>query len=355
MADQFSCLVVTNRESSEDRNEDNDEHFGIHSVAADQFGADFYHFDVEQVPAEAIVEVAVEYSSLNYKDALCATGQPGVAGKFPMIPGIDAAGVVVSAGNPELESGTRVIVAHANFGTRCDGGYCERIRVPASWCVPIPENLSSRTAMIYGTAGFTAAQSVERIADSVEPTAENKVLVTGATGGVGTMALLMLNQLGYTTVAVTGKTEKQQWLQELGATFVLSRDQLPSAAKRQLNSSQFAAAVDTVGGDMLADVISTISNGGIVTACGNVGGARFTTSVYPFILRGVTLAGIDSANISQRERVRIWNRVANDLAAPGLDRIAVEISLEDLPERIRAILAGTNSGRVVVNMSRLVA
>ncbi len=296
------------------------------------------------------VTIEVEYSSLNYKDALCATGHPGVAGSLPMIPGIDAAGVVVESEDPQYETGQRVMVFHADFGTRKSGGYSRKIRVPGEWVYPLPDGIDTREAMIYGTAGFTAAQSVDRILTAGIPRDDGEVLVTGASGGVGTMSCAMLGSLGYRVVAVTGKSDRHAWLESIGASRCLGRDEIGVGKARPLLKSAWAAVIDTVGGETLAAVLKSTAIGATVTACGMVGGVELPTSVYPFILRGVTLAGIDSANISREERIRVWNLIADRFRIEDLDRIAVDIGLSGLPEKIDEILASRVAGRVVINL-----
>ena len=296
--------------------------------------------------SEDRVEIDVDYSSLNYKDALCTVGHPGVARHLPMVAGIDAAGTLVS------DPGRQVLVDHANFGTKHSGGYCSRISVPRDFVLDIPQGLTTRLAVQFGTAGFTAAQSVDRlVAHGIEP--GKSVIVTGATGGVGSLAVMLLAARGFVVTAVTGKADRHHWLQDLGASFVLSRDALPNASEKPLGSAKYAAAVDTVGGDILASVLSIIQLGGIATACGHAAGANMTSSMYPFILRGVTLAGIDSGNISLTERKRIWDQIPQYLADLDLETLAsitTEISMDALPERAQVMLDAKIVGRTLVNI-----
>ena len=267
---------------------------------------------------------------------------------FPQIPGVDAAGTVVSSAVPALQVGDRVIVTGFDLGMNTWGGFATLIRVPASWVLPLPDPLSLQESMIFGTAGLTAALCIDALMQhSVQPDA-GEVLVTGATGGVGSLAVAMLAKLGFQVVAVTGKTEHHEWLRSLGAATILSREELHDQSGKPLLSGRWAGAVDTVGGSMLATVLKSTRYGGCVTACGLVGGADLTTTVYPFILRAVSLIGIDSVNCPLSRRRRLWHHLATAWKPDRLETIATLVSLPQLCEKMDAILQGQMVGRVVV-------
>ncbi len=303
---------------------------------------------VEDLP-DGDVLVRVKYSSLNYKDALSATGNRGVTRTFPHTPGIDAAGVVEESSDDRFKPGAEVIVTSYDLGMNTAGGFGQYIRVPAGWVVPLPENLSLKEAMIYGTAGFTAGISVYKLTHTVKP--ENgDVLVTGATGGVGSIAVAVLSKLGYSVTAVTGKTEEESFLKEIGAKAVIGRDEALDTSGRPMLKSLWAGVVDTVGGDYLATAIKSTHLHGSVTCCGNVASPDLPLNVFPFILRGVSLLGVDSQNCPMNTRVQIWKHLAADWKLDRLEQIAREISLDELDENIDLILQGKQKGRVVVNL-----
>ncbi|MGL4252515.1 MAG: YhdH/YhfP family quinone oxidoreductase [Fusobacteriaceae bacterium] len=299
-------------------------------------------------PHEVLIKAS--YSSLNYKDALSATGNRGVTRNYPHTPGIDAAGIVVESSNPEIKIGTEVIVTGFDLGMNTSGGYQEYIKVPAQWIIPLPKEMSLKESMIYGTAGLTAAISVYKLVvkGGVKPE-DGEILVTGATGGVGSLALKILAKLGYDVVAVTGKTEETEFLMEIGAKRVLKREEMDDTTKPVLKGI-YAGVIDTVGGNTLSTAIKSLKYNGVATACGNVGGISFESSVFPFILRGVTLYGVDSVQIARDEREFLWNKLANDWKVENLERISTEITLEELDEKIQILLKGKNTGRVIVKL-----
>ena len=305
----------------------------------------------DQMP-DGQVTVRIEYSSLNYKDALAAEGQPGVALTLPLVPGIDAAGTVVQSTSPQFSSGQQVIIAHENFGTRSHGGWRELASVPADWCVELPPDMTTLDAMTLGTAGFTAAQSVEKILEHQVGTGDGPVIVSGATGGVGIIAVRLLSQLGFDVVAATGKMTRRDWLLEHGASEVVDRSELQDSSGRPLLKSKWSAAVDTVGGEPLATIIRGMKRGGVVTACGLVAGHDLNLTVFPFILRGVVLQGIDSAGATQEFRQHLWNRLAGDWAVQGLEAMRQVVPLSEITEPIAAILQGGVAGRTVVDVKK---
>lgn len=297
------------------------------------------------------VLIRVAWSSLNYKDALAATGHPGVAKRLPHVPGIDAAGEVVASSATSFHPGDRVIVTGYEFGSGRWGGYSELIRVPAEWVVPLPSGLTPRESMLYGTAGFTAGRSIDKLQlHGVQP-ASGEIVVTGASGGVGSLAVAMLAKLGYAVAAVTGKADAAALLRELGAASILSRDDVRDTSGKPLLAGRFAGAVDTVGGETLSTILASTQQHGCVTACGLVGGAELHTTVYPFILRGVALCGIDSALCPMDRRLEIWRKLAGDWKPAALERLAHEISLDELPAAIEQILRGEAMGRTIVRVA----
>jgi acrylyl-CoA reductase (NADPH) len=300
---------------------------------------------------EGDVLVRVEWSSVNYKDALATIPKGQVARISPLVPGIDLAGTVVSssaAGGPA--EGSAVLVHGHDLGVAHHGGYAEYARVPAGWVVALPDGLSARQAMAIGTAGFTAALSVHRLEEHGMAPGGGPVLVTGATGGVGSTAVAILAERGYEVVASTGK-DAREYLEALGAREVIGRDEV-AAEGRSLERQRWAGAVDAVGGATLAGVLRAVAYGGAVAATGNTGGVKLETTVLPFILRGVSLLGIDSVQAPMELRAEIWRRLAGDLRPPHLDdTIAREIGLDELEPALDAILRGELTGRTVVRVA----
>jgi acrylyl-CoA reductase (NADPH) len=297
-------------------------------------------------PGEVLIRVA--YSSLNYKDALATHGHPGVVRSFPHVPGIDCAGTVEQSSSPDYRPGDNVIVTGYELGAGQWGGYAAYVRVPAEWVVPLPRGLSLREAMIYGTAGFTAAQCVSAIVDRGIKPERGPIVVTGATGGVGSLAVAILARLGYEIEAVTGKRAQQDWLRRLGTQKILDRKDVLDESDRPLLNSRWAAAVDTVGGQPLATILRSTQHRGCVAACGLVAGTDLALTIYPFILRGVTLAGIDSAKCPRPERLDMWQKLAGPWRVSQFDDIVDEITLDELPDRVQKILAGQIVGRTIV-------
>lgn len=300
----------------------------------------------ELPPGEVLVRVA--YSSLNYKDGLAITGAGKVIRNFPMVPGIDLAGTVLESASPEYKPGDPVILTGWGVGERHWGGLSELARVRAEWLVPLPEGLTLQQAMGIGTAGFTAMLAVMALeAHSIDPARE--VLVTGAAGGVGSLAVVLLAQRGYRVVASTGRVQEEAYLKSLGASEILDRAVL-SAPGKPLESERFGGAVDTVGGAVLAGVLPRMAYGGSVAACGNAGGVKLETTVFPFILRGVNLLGIDSVMCPKEKRLLAWRRLARELPKPMLEATLQTASLEEVPALAQAILQGQVRGRVVVKL-----
>jgi len=301
---------------------------------------------------EGEVLIKVHYSSLNYKDALSASGNKGVTRKYPHTPGIDAAGVIIESSDSTFKPGDEVLVTGYDLGMNTSGGYEEYIRVPANWVVSLPENLSLRESMIYGTAGFTAALSCYKLINNGVTPDMGPVLVTGATGGVGSIAVSILVKSGYEVVAVTRTLDKKDYLLGLGAKEVISIEEVDDKSGRPLLKPRWAGAIDTVAGNILASAIKTTKYGGSVTCCGNVGSAELVSSIYPFILNGVSLLGIDSVNCPVDLRLKVWNKVASDWKLDHLEEFTTELpSLEALNEKIDLILQGKIKGRTIVKIS----
>jgi alcohol dehydrogenase len=296
------------------------------------------------------VLIEVKYSSLNYKDALSASGNKGVTKKYPHTPGIDAAGVVVESKKEAYNPGEKVIVTGYDLGMNTSGGFQKYIRVPSDWIIKLPENLSLKESMIYGTAGFTAALSVNKIVKSPLEPDQGKILVTGATGGVGSTAIRILNHLGYHVVAATGKLEAKDLLKSIGASEVIDRAEIDDTSGKPLLKSKWMAVIDTVGGNTLATALKTTEYGGHVTTCGNVAGHKFDASVYPFILRGITLHGIDSVECPQDLRENIWHQLSTNWKTDTLRETIEEISLEEVSDKIESMLNGKLKGRVIIKL-----
>ena len=305
--------------------------------------------DLSDLPAGEVL-IRVRYSSLNYKDALSASGNRGVTRRYPHTPGIDAAGEVLESGSPDFSPGDEVVVSCYDLGMNTAGGFAQRIRVPAKWVMPLPAGLSLRESMIYGTAGFTAAQSVARLQRHPVLPEQGKILVTGATGGVGSMAVAMLALSGFAVAAATGKPEQEQFLRDLGAREIVAREGCIDRSGRMLLKEKWAGVIDTVGGEILATAIKSTRYGGAVTCCGNTASPDLPLNVYPFILRGVSLLGIDSAECPMAVRIPIWQKIATTWRLPNLERVATEISLKELDQHIESILQGKQLGRVILNL-----
>jgi acrylyl-CoA reductase (NADPH) len=304
----------------------------------------------DELPTDGVL-VEVHWSSVNFKDGLASTPTGKVARISPMVPGIDLAGVLVEDAG-DLKAGTEVIAHGYDIGVSRHGGFARYARVPAEWLVALPDGLTTREAMVIGTAGFTAACSVAALQDHSVTPDDGPVLVTGATGGVGSTAVGILANLGYDVVASTGKPQAAEFLTALGATSIIDRNELSEEGRRPLESTIWAGAVDCVGGVTLANVLKKINYGGSVAASGLTGGGGLPTTVMPFILRGVNLLGIDSVMMPIEKRRKIWGRIGTDLRPSGLDRIGHDVGLADLDGALTSILAGELTGRVVVDLSR---
>jgi len=300
---------------------------------------------------EGEVLIHVHYSSVNYKDSLASIPNGNIVNSYPFVPGIDLAGVVVSSKDARFMEGDEVIATSYEIGVSHFGGYSEYARIPAQWIVPLPKGLTLKEAMIIGTAGFTAALSVSRLVENNVSPEKGKVLVTGATGGVGSFAVSILSTLGFEVEASTGKETEHEYLKKIGATTIVSREEVYDGKIRALGKQKWAAAVDPVGGDPLASLLSQIQYGGSVAASGLTAGTKLPTAVFPFILRGVNLLGIDSVNCPMETRLKIWNRLATDFKPRNLEElIQEEVTLKQLPDVLPTLLKGQARGRILVKL-----
>ena len=305
--------------------------------------------NVNELPQGDLL-VKVHYSSLNYKDALSASGNRGVIRNYPHVPGIDAAGVVEESNSKDFNPGDKIIATGFDLGMNPSGGYGQYIRIPAGWALHCPPSLSLKESMILGTAGFTAAQSVYRLVNFPIVPEQGKILVTGATGGVGSIAVAIMAKLGYRIAAASGKPEAQDFLIRLGAEEIISRQQVTDSSGKLLLKEKWAGVIDTVGGEILVTAIKSTAYGGAVTCCGNVASPELPLSVYPFILRGVSLLGIDSAKCPIPIRKKIWQQLAGPWKINNLDSLVTECRLPELSGNIEKMLQGQQIGRVIVNL-----
>ncbi|MGE7603107.1 NADPH:quinone oxidoreductase family protein [Peribacillus sp. NPDC097675] len=330
MTQQFEALIVNKQEND--------------------FSLSIQQLSLGDLP-EGEVLIRVHYSGVNYKDSLATIPNGNIVGSYPMVPGIDLAGVVVSSKDSRYKEGDEVIATSYGIGVSHYGGYSEFAQIPAEWVVPLPEGLTMKEAMIIGTAGFTAALSIMRLEQNGLTPDSGNVLVTGATGGVGSFAVSILSKLGYSVEASTGKKSEHAYIQELGAKKILSREDVYDGTLRPLGKQKWIGAVDPVGGDPLASVLSQIEYGGSVAVSGLTAGTNLPTTVFPFILRGVNLLGIDSVNCPMETRLQVWKRLATDFKPTHLEQlIQQEITLKELPDVLPTLLKGEARGRTIVKL-----
>ncbi|MFE4814317.1 acryloyl-CoA reductase [Peribacillus simplex] len=330
MIQQFDALVVNKQD--------------------DQFTVNIQQLSLDDLPQGEVL-IRVHYSGVNYKDSLAAIPNGNIVSSYPIVPGIDMAGVVVSSEDSRFKEGDEVIATSYGIGVSQSGGYSQFARVPAEWIVPLPDGLTMKEAMIIGTAGFTAALSVLRLEENNLTPEQGSVLVTGATGGVGSFAVSILSKLGYSVEASTGKDSEHGYLKEIGAATIVSREDVYDGKLRALGKQKWSGAVDPVGGEPLASVLSQIKYGGAVAVSGLTAGTSLPATVFPFILRGVNLLGIDSVNCPMDTRLKVWHRLATDFKLERLEQlIQQEITLEELPDVLPTLLKGEARGRTIVKL-----
>lgn len=307
---------------------------------------------IKEMPFEKLEEgellIKVHYSSLNYKDALSASGNKGVTRNFPHTPGIDAVGTVVSSTSEKFNVNDEVIVTSYDLGMNTNGGFAEYVKVPEDWVVKLPENLSMKEAMIFGTAGLTAGMSVLKLVENVKPE-DGLIVVSGATGGVGSLSVLILKKLGYKITAITGKETEKQYFEDLGVEVILRKD-FEEMQKRPLLKPLFAGGIDTVGGVILENIIKSTNPLGVVTACGNAASINLELTVFPFILRGVSLIGIDSQNYPMKFREQVWNKLACEWKIDNSEANSTIITFSELSEKLGLMLKGQLKGRTVLKL-----
>jgi acrylyl-CoA reductase (NADPH) len=314
----------------------------------DRFSRTVVTRSVSDLPKNDLL-IRVHYSSLNYKDALSASGNKGVTRTYPHTPGIDAVGSVVHSDNQKFREGDEVIVTSYDLGMNTSGGFGQYISVPAAWVVKLPDDLSMKESMIIGTAGLTAGMSVLRLTEHIKPE-DGKVLVSGATGGVGALSVAILAKLGFEVSAISGKATEFDFLRRLGASEVIARKDFEQENKRPMVKGEYAGGIDTVGGSILENMIKSIQPMGVVTCCGNVASPKLNLTVFPFILRGVSLIGIDSQNYPMAYREVVWKKLANEWKPDNLMDVYKEISLNELSDQIDLMLDGKLKGRTIVNL-----
>ncbi|WP_458354034.1 NADPH:quinone oxidoreductase family protein [Peribacillus frigoritolerans] len=330
MIQQFDALVVNKQD--------------------DQFTVNIQQLSLDDLPQGEVL-IRVHYSGVNYKDSLAAIPNGNIVSSYPIVPGIDMAGVVVSSEDSRFKEGDEVIATSYGIGVSQSGGYSQFARVPAEWIVPLPDGLTMKEAMIIGTAGFTAALSVLRLEENNLTPGQGSVLVTGATGGVGSFAVSILSKLGYSVEASTGKESEHGYLKAIGAATIVSREDVYDGKLRALGKQKWSGAVDPVGGEPLASVLSQIKYGGAVAVSGLTAGTSLPATVFPFILRGVNLLGIDSVNCPMDTRLKVWHRLATDFKLEDLERLVQqEITLEELPGVLPTLLKGEARGRTIVKL-----
>jgi acrylyl-CoA reductase (NADPH) len=314
------------------------------------FSAGFQELSTDKLP-EGEVLIRIAYSGVNYKDGLASIPEGKIVSKYPFVPGIDVAGVVVESSDPNIKEGDEVIAMSFELGVSHYGGYSEYARVKAEWVIPLPAGLTLKEAMSLGVAGFTAALSIYQMEKNGLKPQNGPVLVTGATGGVGSIGIDILHKRGYTVAASTGKASEHAYLKELGVSEILSREETSAESKRPMEKERWAGSLDSVGGSTLAYLIRTTAIHGSIASYGNTGGVNFSTTVFPFILRGVNLLGIDSPHCPMELRRHIWQKLASDYKPTRLlDLIASEAPFEELPQALSTVLKGGTRGRKVIRI-----
>lgn len=319
----------------------------VEKIDDKKFQAGVQDIDIPTIE-DGEVLIKAEYSSLNYKDALSSTGNPGVSKNFPHTTGIDVAGIVEQSNSSDFKVGDKVVVTGYDFGMHTRGGHSEFVKVPSSWVIKLPNNITAREIMIYGTAGLTAALSINELLENGIKT--GKVLVTGATGGVGSISVAILNKLGFDVTAVTGKADQIPFLKSIGASDVILRSDFDVENKRPMGRETFDGIVDTVGGNILAEALKIVRYDGVATCCGLTSSFELPTNVFPFILRGVRLIGIDSVECTKEKKAAAWKKIATDFTLDSLEELTTQISLDEISDIYKKMLAGDIVGRYLVKI-----
>ena len=321
----------------------------VEKVADREFKADIQEISMPKCEKDEVI-IKVSYSSLNYKDALSSVGNPGVTRKFPHVTGIDVAGVIYESSSTIFKAGERVLVTGYDMGMNTHGGHAEFVKVPASWVARMPDAISDKEIMTFGTAGLTAALSVNELLQNGVKPEDGEVLVTGATGGVGSIAVSILSKIGFSVVAISGKEEKIDYLKRIGASEVILRDTFNEESKKPMMGEKYAGVVDTVGGEVLANALKYVKYDGVATCCGLTSSHELNTNVFPFILRGVRLIGIDSVECKLEKKQAAWQKIASKWKIDTLDSITNEITLEEVKDAYELLLEGKAVGRYVVKI-----
>lgn len=317
--------------------------------AAGKFRRELVERKIEDLPPGGLT-VKIQYAALNYKDALSFSGNKGVTRKYPHTPGIDGAGIVVESGSSDFKSGDQVLVTSYDLGMNTDGAFAEYIRVPAEWAIPLPEGINLLESMILGTAGLTAGIGLQKMEKMGQTPKMGPIVVSGATGGVGSLAIAILSKAGYEVIASTGKEEMTDFLKSLGTTEVVDREKINDDSSRPLMKPQWAGALDTVGGNTLATLIKGCHPEGNIASCGLVSSPVLPTTVFPFILNGVNLLGIDSATYPKPDRLHVWRKLAQEWRFSDMESLATVCQLDELGPHIDAMLRGDSKGRVITKM-----
>jgi acrylyl-CoA reductase (NADPH) len=323
--------------------------FLVEKIGDKEFIADIKEVAIPKCGENEIV-IKVTYSSLNYKDALSSVGNPGVTRNFPHITGIDVAGTVYESTSSIFKVGERVLVTGYDMGMNTNGGHAEFVKIPASWVARIPDSISDKEIMTFGTAGLTAALSINELIDNGVKPESGSILVTGATGGVGSIAVSILSKIGFNVIAISGKEEKTEYLKRIGASEVILRDTFNEEAKKPMMGEKYAGVVDTVGGEVLANALKYIKYDGVATCCGLTSSHELNTNVFPFILRGVRLIGIDSVECKLEKKQAAWEKIASKWKISTLNSITNEITLNEIKDAYSLLLAGKAVGRYVVRI-----
>jgi acrylyl-CoA reductase (NADPH) len=324
--------------------------FVVEKIGENEFVSEVQDIKTPKCEENEVV-IKVTYSSLNYKDALSSIGNPGVTRNFPHVTGIDVAGTVYESTSPIFKVGERVLVTGYDMGMNSDGGHAQFVKIPASWVARIPDSISDKEIMTFGTAGLTAALSVNELIENGIKPESGDILVTGATGGVGSIAIAILSKLGYTITAISGKKERVEFLKKIGANEVVSREEFEVESTKPMLSEKYSGVIDTVGGKILANALKQVKYDGIVTCCGLTSSFELNTNVFPFILRGVRLIGIDSVECKLEKKQAAWEKLASRWKINSLNTIVNEISLYEIKSTYELLLSGKAVGRYVVKIT----